>query len=313
MKQIRWLIFTILFLGVVAAGMVMSFNMGCEASVLNAEFYEEQFTQHNIYDLSQRYVLLEIRSGMNQQLAEPVRDALMHAVEQSFSPDWTRRESSRLIHSFIGYLTNQQSELDLTVDLRPRKDLLLQVISHQIKALPVPNGPIVQIIDQQTNQLLEMISQYLRLPDTVDLSKGSFFAKPEVQQYMSAFKHYYTFTPYLPYFLFFLLAALLLNRGIASGCKWFGLALALSSILFMVLLTAGEEEVDRFILQLSGNAQLVSLGADPVLLANLLKEALMSAYLKATLVLGAAGMLMAGCGWGWEHQQSATQKHKLSS
>lgn len=313
MKQIRWLIFTILFLAVVAAGMATSFNLGCRASVLNPDFYKEQFSQHNVYNLSQRYVLLRFRSEMNQQLAEPIRDALTHAVEQSFTPEWTRQESSRLIENFLSYLTNQKAELDLVIDLGSRKNLLLHAMNHQIDALTVSDSPVLHIISLQTKQLLEMMGQYLDLPDRIDLGASGFFAKAEVQQHMLAFKHYYRFTPFLPYLLLFLLVALLFTKGMAGGFKWFGLGIALSSILFMVLLTAAGEVSNHIILRLSDNTELISIGADPVLLANLLKEAIIAAHLKAALVIGLPGALLAASGWLWEHWQDPSSTHKVES
>lgn len=314
MKYFRLLVFTILFLGVVAAGMVTCFGLGSEASLLNADFYEQQFTQHNIYELSQRYVLMEIRSGINQQLAEPVRDALMHAIERSFSPEWTRQETSRLIENLLGYLKNQEDVLDLTIDLRPRQNLLLQDYIQQFRTLPPANSALADMIEQQSERLLSHISQFLHLPETIDITQNTVFSRPETQQYMQAFRQYYPYTAYLYYVLLGLLAMLILVRGFAAGLRWFGLGLVLASILCLVAINAGDVRVERYIIEhVTGNSNWLSLGANPAVLARILKTAVQAAFMKTTLMLGGVGVLLAGCGFYWERLQRHSHQSRLGA
>lgn len=313
MKVLRYLLLLVLSIGVISTGLFTQITIGTGCSVLNEEFYHQQFTQHNIYDLSQRYVLLRIKEGLNGQLTEPVTKALLSASEEAFSKDWSQEQATRLIKGFLSYTTGVNDQMSLSIDLKSRKDILEQGF---LMAITKSNSTSVSAALSDFPAGLEggHISRLLPLPDYLDLANSSFFKQVIVQNYLQVIRKSYSMVRYLPILLMIFLVGWVLVYGWGSGLKWSGVCLALSAIIFMIFVSASAGIVDRYILlHASGQDELLmALGTNPLVLAKMFRDAVLTVYFNVGIISGVVGAALGILGYRLEKRAAQDASRPVS-
>lgn len=301
MKLLRFLLLVILSVGVISTGLFIQIAIGTESSVLSEDFYHQHFTRHNIYDLSQRYVLLRIKEGLNGQLTEPVVKALLAASKEAFSNDWSQEQATSLIKGFLSYTTGASEHLSLSIDLKSRKDILEQGF---LMAITKTNGSSFSAALSHLPAGLEdgHISRLLPLPDYVDLAQSSFFKQAMVQNCLRVIRDSYPVVRYFPILLMIFVVGWILVCGWGSGLKWSGISLVLSSIVFMIFVSASAGILDRYILlYASGKDELlIALGTNPLVLAKMFRDEVVAVYFNVGIISGGVGAALGILGYRLE-------------
>lgn len=299
MKALRYLAMAFIFVLLVFSGLFLQVKTAADYSILNLSFYENFMEEHHLYEIPQDYVLLQIKLNNCQGLPDPVCKSLSAAIDNSFSPDWTRNQSNNFIRTYLAYLKNESDQLDLSLDLLSRKTILKQELVGILNGYPQEMLQACGIDAYYTNQLAENLWILSQLPDTITISGNTCLDNPFITQYTDTIRCYYPYIKYIPYILFGILIFLMLMlAGKLGGMRWVGCGLTLSGILLVLILSAGSDYIDTMIVEnLSGKHDLLaSLGSNPIILTTLFKNSIMSVLNRVGILFSLCGSLIAAAG-----------------
>lgn len=299
MRVLRYFVIALFFLSVVFSGIILQLKIAADSSIFNLSFYESFMEKHHLYQISQNYVLLKTRPNNCQEFSEPVCKSLAMAIESSFSTSWTRYQATGVLGNYLNYLTHKSDQLEYSLDLRSRKVILEQEVIARLQSYPEELLFFYGVHPALIEQLAQELCDLSHLPDTVMLSDSCYLKNPFISQLTGTVRTYYPYFEYTPYLFFGLfLVFMMIMTGTVRGLQLSGVALTLSGVLLVLLLSAGSDYIDTMIIDnLSRrNDLLASLGTNPIVLTTLFKNSMLSLTIRVGVLFALCGAFIAVTG-----------------
>jgi hypothetical protein len=282
---------------------MMQLSLSAESTVLDADFYSSFSDAHNLYNIPQNFVLLNIKNNTSQ-LDEITYQSLLQASSSTFSQEWTQEQMSGLIGRILAYLKNDSNELDLRIDLRTQKT---QFITHLLPLL-VQDENLDELGQQLMIKRAEQLSQAVGIPDYLDL-RYILAQDSGAYNYLDYIRIYYPYLKYIPFLLFvLLLLATAYYLGFPKALKNTGYILSAAGLVVIIIISYISGMLDYQInSQLSSYDQLLAItGTNPIILAAMFKNSILNASNLIAIYFCLTGILLTILGkWSTKLQITA--------
>lgn len=301
--MIHFRTFILVILVVLATLICLSVQVivGINSTALNPHYYSNIMQKHNLYDLPQNYVLISIKNQSSDLLSEPVCKALTPSINTAFSDQWAKYQYDKIINSTIDYIKGNQEELQLQITLKDRKNVLHDEIVTYLETKYTADDLSNFQIDS-SDKIASIIVESTNLPDAINLSEALNYSQNGLNKILDDLKHYYSFIAFVPYLLLLLLiSGLIIFIGRSKGLKWLGLGVITASFITILLASSSNVIVDELIIDniTNQNEMLLTLGINPLILAKLIKNSIISNFNKIAIIFGLSGIILLLSGNYW--------------
>lgn len=236
----------------IISGWVYLAGMSVERTVLSIDYYHHLANEtelvsavHGELQTAMPEIMLE---GMLEDFDEDITEEeertartrigiVVKALTRAFDSDWMKIQLLSVIEDFLALIKGEQEELSVVIDLREQKTAFRQELIDEFETLP---EEIREKLDMPPEAIELMADQFLTemdLPGELQLTEllaADGFSQ-EVDEAVTVSQNYLTMFSYWPYIVFTLLLVFnILLAGPLGGLKWFGAAVLVFSLTFLV-------------------------------------------------------------------------------
>lgn len=274
--------------------------IGIKTTVLNPQYYSNIMQKHNLYDLPQNYIHISIKNQFDDVLSEPLCKALVPAINTAFSDEWAEYQSDKIITSTINYIKGKEEDIQLQIPLKDRKVILHGEITSFLEK-QYTEDDLLNFQIESTEEIASIIVKSTNIPDSINMLEALNFSQKGFNKILDELKHYYNFIAFMPYLLFLLIISLIIYIGRGKGLKWLAYGVVMASFITVALVSFTNILADEFIIDHITNQSelLLTIGINPLILANILKNSIISSINKIALGFGALGIIFFISGNHW--------------